>query len=467
MHLIMLTGHPQAALNISASGTTPCPAYTAIDRIYVEGGFYVIGGVNARINQKEQPVIFGETRDYSEVFKWVADQFVAFYDVKDHRGWLVDGASALLHLVRISLQLDETNPDSTYHWVFEKDKLEEDWANFSGRAASIRTLKSWKNRALPVYIKNQTFSAGAPVNTYSTFGDRVDKVLHSLELLIEHQTRIATESGIRIFQTVDTRKGILGFDILDLVKSRPQCMPRIERFSSGDNSWVSLLPAIGVLTIFGNGFGDLICPSKPDTICSAWRFVPKGQDYLASSISTLTLLRKERLQQLKTELEPGGLTRKLFWRSPCPPFDFCQCTKGKQVGEQEHRNPVQYIVSKSWLLRHNSKETTPVDVSALVSTGAVVFVNRSSRGRHVEARNLQAPAAGPVSSSSHGSLSASASQSSAAKSSRSTAPTETSAQIAGSAGDQGGNNARGDQSISSRLKEKWKGKLSTFYPNLR
>jgi len=459
----MSTGHPQAELSISASGAVPCPAYTAIDRIYVEGGLYVICGVNARINQREQPVRFGETRDYSAVFEWVADQFVAFYDVTDHRGWLVDGASALLHLVRTSLQLEEINPESTYHWVFEKDKLEEDWANFSGRAASIRTLKSWKNRALPVYIKNQTFSNGQPVNTYSTFGDRVDKVLHSLELLIEYQTRIATESGIRVSQTLDTRKGLLGFDILDLVKSRPQCAPRIERFSSGDNSWVSLLPAVGVLTIFGKGFGDLICPSKPDNVCAAWRSVPRGQDYLASSISTLALLRKERLQQLGTDLEPGGLTRKLFWMSPGQPFNRCQCIKGKHVGKRDHHDPVQYVVSKPWLVMHKSKKTVLVDVSNLVTTGAVVFVNLSSRGRRVEAQNLEAPAAGPVSSSSHGSLSASASHTTAAQSSSSTAPTETSAQIAGSASDQGGSDVRGDQSISSRLREKWKGKLRTFY----
>ena len=459
----MSTGHPQAELSISASGAVPCPAYTAIDRIYVEGGLYVICGVNARINQREQPVRFGETRDYSAVFEWVADQFVAFYDVTDHRGWLVDGASALLHLVRTSLQLEEINPESTYHWVFEKDKLEEDWANFSGRAASIRTLKSWKNRALPVYIKNQTFSNGQPVNTYSTFGDRVDKVLHSLELLIEYQTRIATESGIRVSQTLDTRKGLLGFDILDLVKSRPQCAPRIERFSSGDNSWVSLLPAVGVLTIFGKGFGDLICPSKPDNVCAAWRSVPRGQDYLASSISTLALLRKERLQQLGTDLEPGVLTRKLFWMSPGQPFNRCQCIKGKHVGKRDHHDPVQYVVSKPWLVMHKSKKTVLVDVSNLVTTGAVVFVNLSSRGRRVEAQNLEAPAAGPVSSSSHGSLSASASHTTAAQSSSSTAPTETSAQIAGSASDQGGSDVRGDQSISSRLREKWKGKLRTFY----
>jgi hypothetical protein len=275
MSLTISTGHPQTALNISGSGTKSSPAYIAIDRIYLEGGLYAIGGVNACLNQKEQPIVFGEIRDDSEVFDWIAEQFITFYDVTDRRAWLVDGASALLHLVRISLQLDENKLEPTYHWVFSKDELKEDWTNFGGHAAAIRTLKEWENRALNVYIKNQTISDGRRINTYSTFGDRVNKVLHSLELVIEYQIRIAAEGGIKVPQTFDTRRGILGFDILDLVKSRPQCVPRVERSSSGDNSWVRLLPAIGVLTIFGKGFGDLICPSNPETICAAWRYVPK------------------------------------------------------------------------------------------------------------------------------------------------------------------------------------------------
>lgn len=49
----MIPGHPQADLNISPSGTLPSPSYTVIDRLYIEGGMYVIGGLNARINQRE------------------------------------------------------------------------------------------------------------------------------------------------------------------------------------------------------------------------------------------------------------------------------------------------------------------------------------------------------------------------------------------------------------------------------
>jgi len=470
----MVPGHPQADLNVSASGTLPSPSYSVIDRLYIEGGMYVIGGLNARINQREQPIISGEARDFSQVLSWLSEQFINFYDVTDRRAWLVDGASALLHLVRISLQLDETNPDSTYDWVFDKSQLKENWIDRGGRTAAKRTLRDWENRALNVYIKDRSFGNGQPVDTYSTFGNRVDKILHTLELIVEARTRAAAEGGTRITQSFDTRKSIVGFDILDLVKSRPQFLSRIERFSSGENGWIDLLPTIGVLTVFGKGFGDLIRPSNADAMCVAWRSVPKGEDYLTSSVPTLTLLYKEKLQQLEPGLEEGGLTRKLEWVSSCRPFDTCQCLKGKQTIKADHHNPAQYIVSKKFLRTRMLKEAVPVDVSSLKATSAVVFVNLSSSGRRIKPKvvketehHLQQPTVGTASSSGDGSLTASASQSTTAQSSDSTNATETSAYVADPATDQGRSGPVEDQGISSKWKEKMKKKLKTLYPSQR
>lgn len=178
----------------------------------------------------------------------------------------------------------------------------------------------------------------------------------------------------------------MGFDILDIVKSRPQFVSRVERFSSGENGWVDLLPTIGVLTVFGKGFGDLIRPSNADTMCAAWRSVPKGRNHLTSCISTLTLLYKEKLHQWEPWLERGGLTHKFDWVSPCRPFDSCRCLKGKQTGKPEHHDPAQYIVSKTFLRMRTLKEVVPVETSSLTSTGAVVFVNLSSSGRRIKSK---------------------------------------------------------------------------------
>lgn len=38
--------------------------------------------------------------------KWMSQKFVILWDVEDKRGWLLNGASALLHLVRASLAQD-------------------------------------------------------------------------------------------------------------------------------------------------------------------------------------------------------------------------------------------------------------------------------------------------------------------------------------------------------------------------
>ncbi|KAH6871197.1 hypothetical protein B0T10DRAFT_500728 [Thelonectria olida] len=77
------------------------------------------------INKKEPPFWLQQENDYPSLLKWVAMQPIVFYDVADGRAWLVDGASALLYLVRISLYLDENDPESTYEWVSDATRLED------------------------------------------------------------------------------------------------------------------------------------------------------------------------------------------------------------------------------------------------------------------------------------------------------------------------------------------------------
>ncbi|KAB8074405.1 hypothetical protein BDV29DRAFT_173691 [Aspergillus leporis] len=48
------------------------------------------------------------TRDsYRAKLEWISKKHVVLWDVKHDRGWLVNGASALLHLVRAYLEYDE------------------------------------------------------------------------------------------------------------------------------------------------------------------------------------------------------------------------------------------------------------------------------------------------------------------------------------------------------------------------
>ena len=94
-------GHSSAKLDVKHSGLGELPASTTIDRLYIEAGASVVAGLNMCLNKKQQPIRLTRARDYPSLLNWVKNKTINFYDVSCRRAWLVDGASALLHLVRI------------------------------------------------------------------------------------------------------------------------------------------------------------------------------------------------------------------------------------------------------------------------------------------------------------------------------------------------------------------------------
>ncbi|KIL85182.1 hypothetical protein FAVG1_11611 [Fusarium avenaceum] len=258
-------GDATANHNIKTSGLKTPPASIIIDRLYLEAGSDVVGGLNMSFNKKEQPFWLERESDYPSLLKWMAVQPILFYDVEDCRAWLIDGASALLHLVRISLHLEENDPESTYDWVFEVEKLKDKWDGLIGRQAALQTLKSWDNLDLNVYVTGKRRrSDGVSETQYSTLETRIKKVLHSIEILIDRQAKVVSQDGIRISQTLNLRRNITGFDILDVLTPLGPILPRIKYLDSWRYGWDDLINSIGVTTIFGSGFGSLIRPDDPE-----------------------------------------------------------------------------------------------------------------------------------------------------------------------------------------------------------
>jgi hypothetical protein len=329
--------------------------------------------MNIRVNQKERLTQLGRATDYPSRLDWVSEQFVALYDAEAHRAWLVNGASALLHLVRISLHMDETKPRSVYDWKYDKNKLREDWDDITGCEAAKNTLKNWTNYALPVYVKNQ-------YGEFSTFGERIEKISGNLEILIDVQVWLANQDGINISHELDSRKGISGFDILDLLSLEP-IGRRIARFDTRGDGWYDLLPEIGVVTIFGNGFGQLIRPETPSRVCSEWQSIPKGGGYLISTVSTLKHLYDKCFHGRYP------ITAVMSWRSPKKQLDVCECVGKQPASDQQHYDPAKFMVSRAFLQNWRLQDSTPVDVSSLPAQGAVVFANLSRTGQRIWAKD--------------------------------------------------------------------------------
>ncbi|KAL2801812.1 hypothetical protein BJX63DRAFT_438468 [Aspergillus granulosus] len=125
-----------------------------IDRLYIEAGSEVVVDLNIGLNKRNQPVWLKREDDYPSFLKWISAQAIICYDVSEHRVWLVDGASALLHVLRASLYLDENDPDSTYDWIFDTREMKDTWEGYSGRLAALRTLRHPKSLELKLYVKN-------------------------------------------------------------------------------------------------------------------------------------------------------------------------------------------------------------------------------------------------------------------------------------------------------------------------
>lgn len=346
---------------------------------------HVIGGMNVRINQKDPPAKVNRDQHVSGRLKMVLGHPFAFYDITTQRTWLVDGVSALLHLVRISLHLDATDDESTYdEWVFNSAKLDERWNHCNGRSAALGILKSLELRNLPVYVERHSFVDGQLIKHFSTFGDRVDKILHLMEVLVDRERDLESCDGVRVPQTLSRQRQVTGFDIMDLTNQTRPIESRIAPLSQSGYGWSDIFPHLRVITIFGSDFGELIRPNECVHACRDWQTVPYGQDYMAVTTSTLKLLRERHIMALCSGLRDGELTDTTLWASSHPPLEPCGCLAGGVL--QKHLDPIQFLYSKSPSIWHASrkqpKNAYPVDIARLDPAGALIFSNTGSPSRN-------------------------------------------------------------------------------------
>src|SRR5580700_10714662 len=91
--------------NIEWPGTKFAPAGVAFEKASIALGNYITGGVSFARGNKDTPIYLRRGGPYEQEIHFASRIKVVLYDVGDRRGWLVDGASALLHLTRTQLAL--------------------------------------------------------------------------------------------------------------------------------------------------------------------------------------------------------------------------------------------------------------------------------------------------------------------------------------------------------------------------
>ncbi|KAF4951596.1 hypothetical protein FGADI_7371 [Fusarium gaditjirri] len=308
-------------------------------------GRMITGGPSFELGIKDTPVHVARN-GYIPRLKWISSKFFLLWDETDKRGWLTNGTSALLHVVRASLAYDSTDKFQSA-FIFKADELKESHKPFTADSA-IDVLINPKNLALRLYPEKDGFIVLA---------DRIDQYYSLLEKMIDHQTDVIRRQSGNLVRL--PRKYLEGWDFEDLSANRDPLHPRLVTLEPAGKGWVDLTRDLQAVTLAGRGFGELVRPAGP-TLCEYWSQLPSHRYLLACSVSDMEdIVRDHRSSQ-------DGFTRlsdQLIWHNAIDISGTCQC--GCVAGH--HGEPV-HVAFPSALSHVLCPSNTPIKLS-----GAVVF----------------------------------------------------------------------------------------------
>jgi hypothetical protein len=270
-------------------------------------------------------------KGYIRRLEWISKKFIVFWDEGEKRGWLVNGTSALLHLVRASLEHNSRSKFRSAYVFNLKDLVEAPITHVPGSALDV--LLDKKNRKLKIYDDAEEDSDGEngdPKNPpkgkeplegekmYYRFQDRVRELFETLEKIIHYEISAGEESGVEI--KFRARKYLEGWDFKDIATDNDPLYPRVATLDAYGKGWVDFTRRIHAITLFGEGFGDVIKPTANSGTCSYWTTLPQGQYYLAATFQDL-----KEIAELYGDpnSSPMRLSDDIIWHNPGP--DRCHC----------------------------------------------------------------------------------------------------------------------------------------------
>ncbi|QGA14415.1 hypothetical protein EYB26_002068 [Talaromyces marneffei] len=234
--------------------------------------------------------------------KWISQKFVILWDVEDKRGWLVNGASALLHLVRASLAQDIFDNKFAALCLFSTKEFQEA-SQVHQTDAALEVLLNPNNLKAKIYPEEDDFIR---------FKAYVEDFSDLLEKMLDYQSRVVNDNVPRSL--------LEGWDFNDLATGRDPIYPREALLSQEALSWVDFTRSIHAITLFSRSFGEVIQPARE--CCSAWAKVPRERSYLAASATDLYRIMESDGDPYSV---PMRLTHDILWYTSKETFAQCQC----------------------------------------------------------------------------------------------------------------------------------------------
>lgn len=306
------------------------------------------GGLNFEISKKDKLLFRGFPSGYRNLIRFLRTQHVVLYDVGTRCAWLVDGASAVLHLVLASLEkdLEEFGEDSD-DCLYRSDMLCNAAEHLDGPEAAYDILRNEENGLLKLSVRDVSYHeewtedlakpSSEPKKerkykkTYNFFQDRVVEICTSLEKIVDHMNNRNTEDGINFVLRAPRENLLGGFDFMDIASNKDSfsaCEMPLKHFDVEDG-WTTLTSSLRAITLFGKNFGDLIKPvmlkgMHACNYCGFGAAIPMGKDYL---VARSRLVESVLEQSGNDTTHPWKIVDGLYWQAPDVTFQTCGCVR--------------------------------------------------------------------------------------------------------------------------------------------
>jgi hypothetical protein len=388
----MGTGSTDADYDIERIKRSKLPFKCAFDRVTITAGFRVTAAVSVAIGRKNKPV-HNRNGHYITRLKGIDKGFINMYDGTDHRAWLVDGASGLLHLVHASLHLDQAGK-FTHDSECDTQKRVKSIVKCRScdnvyeilRDDNFLNIRLYKN---PDEIEEYEETVTEVTNTDSIpketikrvtkkrqswycIKDRIEEFCSILEQVLDHQADTACEDGVGFNIRLSSRKQLEGFQFRDLTSNKAPLRSGVVTLRSEGNGWVDFTRAINAVTLFGDGFGEHVKPAEGTLICTSWTSVPTGRDCLVVPTSVLKGIITDYAEDTGTSAIE--LVDNVYWYIPDRLFAACWCTIDSTC--QQHDDPIQVLVPSTWLEKlqpYSGRDKSYRNPGKLEDGGAIIF----------------------------------------------------------------------------------------------
>ncbi|GAB7326961.1 hypothetical protein MBLNU13_g10914t3 [Cladosporium sp. NU13] len=324
---------------------------------------------------------------YVEVVEKMSKMHVLLYDHGDGRGWLVDGASAVLHLLRFHVTHYQPICDG------ERFKLEQfQYAESAAGVKSARDVLLSREMRKVVLVEEplpdsekqvtETIDGITTVKTVverlmkrKTVEDRVRDLYEILELMYDSWKRRKTAPGIAL-ESLNMR--LEGWKFQDVVELENDMNPVVAKLDGSADDWLRMVRHVNTVVLIGNGFGDMMKPMGD--FCTNWESVPQKDFCLAVPVSRL-----KRIAQKYGDpgMVPIKLTPDVFWPINQHPF-ICACASASET-----------TCYRGQQLRSNGLRSGSLQLDILTAAehanGAVIFEGHRSVRQVVQTAINQSP----------------------------------------------------------------------------